>query len=176
MEISPALLLRKTRFSETSLIVTWFTLGHGKLKTVAKGALRPKSGFAGKLDLFFEAEIQFARSHKSELHTLKELALIETNEAIRSNYRKVLMSAYFCELIEQVTELEHPAPELYDLLQRAFRYMQTGEPTLKALTHFESETVRLLGIENRSVTAAIALGRSYGRLPKGRPELINLLK
>ncbi|MEI9894387.1 MAG: recombination protein O N-terminal domain-containing protein [Chthoniobacter sp.] len=53
METTAALLLRKTKLTETSLIVTWFTEAHGKIQTVAKGARQPKSRFAGLLDLFF---------------------------------------------------------------------------------------------------------------------------
>ena len=40
METTPAILLRKIKLTESSLIVTWFTEAHGKLKTVAKGARR----------------------------------------------------------------------------------------------------------------------------------------
>ncbi|MEO6789128.1 MAG: recombination protein O N-terminal domain-containing protein, partial [Chthoniobacteraceae bacterium] len=54
MQTTAAILLRKTRFSETSLIVTWFTRDCGRLKTIVKGALRPKSRFAGVLDLFYD--------------------------------------------------------------------------------------------------------------------------
>ena len=68
-----AILLRKRKFSDTSLIVSWCSESLGCIQTVAKGARRAKSPFAGKLDLFFEAEIQIARSRKSSLHTLTEV-------------------------------------------------------------------------------------------------------
>ena len=93
METTTAILLRKTKLSDTSLIITWFTEGHGKLKTVAKGARRPKSPFAGKLDLFFDAEISFARSKKSELHTLREVVLKNPREGLRKEYRRVQLAA-----------------------------------------------------------------------------------
>src|SRR5688572_30111926 len=77
-----AILLRKTRFSDTSLIITWLSLEHGKVKTIAKGALRAKSRFSGTLDLFFTCEIAIARSQKSELHTLREAVLIDSRESL----------------------------------------------------------------------------------------------
>ena len=58
LETTAAILLRRIKLTESSLIVTWFTEAHGKLKTVAKGARRPRSPFAGRLDLFFAAEIR----------------------------------------------------------------------------------------------------------------------
>src|SRR6266705_2482495 len=70
VESTEAILLRKRRFSDTSLIVSWCTESLGCVQTIAKGARRPKSPFAGKLDLFFEAEISIVRGRKSDLFGL----------------------------------------------------------------------------------------------------------
>ena len=67
---------------------------------MAKGARRQKSAFAGKLDLFFEAEISIVRSRKSDLHTLAEVVLKNPFAGIRSNYLRMQSAAYFVELIE----------------------------------------------------------------------------
>ena len=168
MESTPAILLRKTRFSETSLIVTWFTRDIGRIKTVVKGGLRPKSRFAGLLDLFFDCEISIARSTRSELHTLREVILREPREGLRKEYRRVAMASYFVELIELTTESEHPAPEIYDLLQRAFGFLDQNAATSRALLHFEAELTRLLGIANPNVSAIVAIGRVYHRIPQSR--------
>ena len=61
----------------------WLTPAEGRLATVAKGARRHKSPFLGKLDLFYQAEFSFARSRRSGLHTLREVRLLETREALR---------------------------------------------------------------------------------------------
>ena len=175
METTPALLLRKTRLTETSLIVTWFSAGHGLIKTVAKGARRPKSRFAGTLDLFFDCEIQFSRSRRSELHILREVVVHEAHEGLRKEFKRVAVAAYFVELLELVTEAGHPAPELYDLLQRALGYLNTHSASHRPLLHFEAELARLLGIQNRQMTAAMAIGRAYHRLPSGRAELLRKL-
>lgn len=176
VENTAAILLRKTLLSDTSLIVTWLTERQGKIKTVARGARRPKSPFTGKLDLFFDVEIQWARSKKSELHTLREAVVREPFEGLRAQYLRTLLAAHFVELVELVTELEHAAPELYDLLQRAFTYLNNGKPTRRALLHFESELARLTGIQGQpGVTPAAAIGRAFGRLPAGRAELLERL-
>jgi DNA repair protein RecO (recombination protein O) len=173
LETTTAILLRKTKLSDTSLIITWFTEGHGRLKTVAKGARRPKSSFAGKLDLFFEAEISFARSKKSELHTLREVMLKNPREGLRKSFQQVQLASYFVELVELVTETDHSAPELYDLLKRGLDYLETHPPTKRAMLHFESELSRLLGIHDKKETSpAHAIGRIHGRLPAGRQELV----
>jgi DNA repair protein RecO (recombination protein O) len=177
LETTAAILLRRTKLTETSLIVTWFTEAHGKIKTVAKGARQPKSRFAGVLDLFFDCEIHFARSQKSELHQLREVVLRNPHEGLRKDYGRVALGAYFVELIELVTEPDHPAPELHDLLMRAFGHLNENPATLRALRHFEAELTRLLGIQGQeNVTPAVAIGRAYQRLPTVRPALLKMLK
>lgn len=175
METTAAILLRKTRLSDTSFIITWCTESQGKIKTVARGARRPKSVFSGKLDLFFVAEIQFARSRKSDLHTLREVVLREPQEGIRQDYMRVALASYFVELIDLATEPDHAVPELYDLLLRALNYLNDSPPTLRALLHFESELARLSGMLDAGIAPATALGRTYGRLPATRVELIEKL-
>jgi DNA repair protein RecO (recombination protein O) len=177
VDTTAAILLRRTLLTDTSLIVTWLTEDQGKLKTVAKGARRPKSAFAGKLDLFFHAEIHVVRSRKSDLHILKEAMLLDPFEGLREDYRRTQLAAYFVELIELVTEPEHPVPELYELLLRALKYLSTEEANKRALLHFESELVKLLGIHGQpEVTPAVAIGRAYNALPTARPELLRQLK
>ena len=110
--------MRLTKLTETSLIVHWCTRDHGLIKTVAKGGRRAKGAFAGKLDLFFEAELNWVRSRKSELHTLSEIAVLDYREHIRKRYKDTLVASYFVELLAHVVEPDHPVPELYDLLKR----------------------------------------------------------
>ncbi len=175
LETTSAILLRKIKLTESSLIVCWLSSQHGLLKTVAKGARSPKSKFAGRLDLFFECEIDFARSRKSELHILREVSLTHCFEGIRQDYTRVTTGAYFVELLELVTEPGHPAPELYDLLRRALSYLDRNPASQRALVHFERELTRLLGIEHPTVPAAVSLERLYHRLPQARPQLLKSL-
>jgi len=171
MESTAAILLRRTRFSETSLIVTWLSRDHGKIKTMARGALRPKSAFAGMLDLFFEAEIAFSRSARSEIHTLREAVLRNPFEGLRKDYGRVELASYFVELLDLLTEPDHPSPELYDLLRRALAYLEANTPNLKALLHFEKELARLLGVYAGDSPALPALQRLAPRLPEARRAL-----
>ncbi len=175
MDTTPAILLRRTRFSDTSLIITWFTLDHGKLKTIAKGALRPKSRFAGALDLFYACEISFSRSAKSDLHTLREASVLESREQLRREYGRVSLAAYFVELLDLATEPDHPMPELYDLLARAFGYLDTRSANRKALLHFESELAKFLGVQQPGITPIMAIGRACHQIPSSRGTLLHTL-
>ena len=191
MESTAAILLRKRKFSDTSLIVSWCTESFGCVQTVAKGARRPRNPFAGKLDLFFEAEISIVRSRKSDLHTLTEVELKNPFAGIRSDYLRTQTAAYFIELIEICTERDHREPELFGLLRRAFGYLDANDPTPRAVAHFETELARIAGVHDaKSVgdavsvpreagsfpySSAFALGNLFGRLPLARTPLLKML-
>ena len=178
LETTDAILLRKIKLTESSLIITWFSESLGKMKTVAKGARRPRSPFAGRLDLFYAAEINFSRSRRSELHSLREVVVRDLREGLRLQYERTQMAAYFVELVELTTEFEHPVPEIYDLLRRALDHLNQHEPTRRAMMHFEREMSRLLGVtgENNAETdPAQAIVRLSGQLPKDRARILKNL-
>jgi DNA repair protein RecO (recombination protein O) len=178
VESTTAILLRRRKLSDTSLIISWCTDSLGCIQTVARGARRAKSPFAGKLDLFFEAEIQIARSRKSDLHTLTEVALKDPFGGIRQNFRRTQAASYFVELIEICTESDHHEPELFALLRRAFAYLNANDPNLRAVLHFETELARIAGVHDMKMlksNPALALANLFGRLPTSRAALLKAL-
>ena len=173
-----AILLRRIPLTETSLIVHWCSDEFGLLKTVAKGARRPKSPFAGKLDLFFDCELEFVRSKKSDLHILKDLAVSNARLGLRDSYLQTQAATYFGQLVEQVAENESPISELVDLLRRALDYLTAQKPNLRAVNHFETELAKHLGVldpqekisrGNSPIDRIADLG---ARIPKQRAELL----
>src|SRR5436309_780390 len=135
---------------------------------MARGARRQRSAFSGKLDLFFEAEIQIATSRKSDLHTLTEVVLRNPFAGIRKTYLRTQAAAYFVELIELCTERDHCEPELFELLRRAFGYLDANDPNLRVAAYFETELARITGVHDtklRKSDPAFALGNLFGRLP-----------
>jgi len=175
MEHCHGTLIRLTKLTDTSWIVHWFTDGHGLIKTVAKGARSPKSAFAGKLDLFFDAEISWLRARSGELHSLREVSVSSTRETIRCNYDAMLLSGYCCRLLELAVERDHPEPELMDLLRRALDYVAQKGPSIRAMNHFEHEMARNLGISHERRHAARVLRETLGGLPPQRAQLLERL-
>lgn len=173
MEKSEGIIIRLTKLTETSLIVHWCTRDHGLIKTVAKGARRSKGAFSGKLDLFFEAELNWVRSRKSELHALTELVVLNYRENIRKRYRDTLVASYFVDLLSHVVEPDHPVPELYDLLQRGLCYLGEKGADQKGVLHFEHELARLLGVAHERSSAAMALEQAFGSIPRSRSSCLD---
>ncbi len=141
-----AILIRATRLTDTSLIVTWFTEEEGLVKTVAKGALRPKSVFAGKLDLFFSAEISVVRARKGELHILREVSVSDWRQGLRRDYPTTLMAGYFCQLVGAAVEPGDCDPAMFALLKKALDYLDGEAAGTRVMLRFEKRLAEILGI------------------------------
>src|SRR6185295_6448634 len=147
IETATGLVLRTQPLTETSLIVSWLTPDFGRIATVAKGARRPKSPFAGKLDLFYLADISFQRSRRSELHTLREVSLRETSGALRQELGYLQQAAYCAALVEQTTETETPLPAVYELLRGLLGHLPKQSPQSQTLLAFELKLLSELGLK-----------------------------
>ncbi len=145
-ETATGIILRTRPLTETSLIVNWLTPDLGRISTVAKGARRPKSGFMGKLDLFYTADFNFQRSRRSELHTLRELKLRETHPALRHELDYLQQAVYCAQLIELATESETPLPAVFDLLQSLLAHLPKQSPQPQTLFAFEIKLLHELGL------------------------------
>jgi DNA repair protein RecO (recombination protein O) len=146
-ESTNGLILRTRPLTDTSLIVHWLTPDCGRLATVAKGARQPKSPFAGKLDLFYECDLSFSRSRRSELHALREVALRETHAALRRELGWLAQAAYAAAFIEQVTETETPLPGVHNLFAGFVKYLPKRPPKPRSVFAFELKMLRELGLE-----------------------------
>src|SRR5690348_2270623 len=145
IENATGLILRTRPLTETSLIVHWLTPNLGRLATVAKGARRPKSPFRGKLDLFYLADFSFARSRRSELHTLREVGLRQTHRALRQEMSALQQASYCAALIEQSTETETPLPAVYDLFAGLLNRLGEEPARPETVFAFELKLLKELG-------------------------------
>jgi DNA repair protein RecO (recombination protein O) len=146
IENATGLVLRTRPLTETSLIVHWLTPTLGRLATAAKGARRPNSPFRGKLDLFYLADLSLSRSRRSELHTLREVGLLETHCALRQELGWLQQASYCAELIEQTTETETPLPEIFELLRGLLDALGRQAPQPRTVLAFEVKLLGLLGL------------------------------
>ncbi len=146
VENASGLILRTRPLTETSLIVHWLTPELGRIATVAKGARRPKSPFAGKLDLFYAADFSFSRSRRSDLHTLREVKLNETHGAIRADILKLQQAAYAANFLEQTTETETPLPEIFELTRGFLEFLCEQKPSAQTIFALELKLLHELGL------------------------------
>lgn len=177
MEKAEAILIGRASYSETTLIVSWCSAEMGLFKTIAKGALRPKSAFSGLLDLFVSAEIRFARARSGDLHHLAEARWMNPRLGLRQSYGRVLAATYLVKLVQLVAEPHAPLPEIHALLAKALDYLETHEPSPALVERFELRLAEDLGLVGEHSAAqgasAIAIQENFHRrLPEQRRQLL----
>ncbi|MGO8838810.1 MAG: DNA repair protein RecO [Limisphaerales bacterium] len=147
IESATGLVLRTRPLTETSLIVHWLTPALGRIATVARGARRAKSPFLGRLDLFYLADFSFHRSRSSNLHTLREVGLRDTQGALRQDIHRLRQAAYAAACIEQATETETPLPAVFDLMTGFLDCLCHHSPTPQMVFAFEFKLLQELGLK-----------------------------
>ena len=158
IERATGIVLRVRPLTDTSLIAHWLTADLGRLATVAKGARRPKSPFRGQIDLFHLAEISFARSRRSELHTLREVRLLESHSALRLELDWLQQASYCSTLIEQTTETESPLPALFDQFKSLLQELPRHPARAATIFAFEMKLLDELGLKPDLAETALSAG------------------
>ena len=175
---SSGIILRTRPLTETSLIVHWLTPDLGRVATVAKGARRPNSAFRGKLDLFYAADFSFARSRRSELHTLREVKLRQTHPRLREDLHALQQAAYCTALLEQATETETPLPAIHALFLSLLGEVARGIGKPRTVLAFEAKLLVELGQQPEMDEAKLSPGsrQIYTRLETEEWPALALLK
>ena len=148
-ERTEGIVLRKQPVTESSLIVTWYTREFGKLKTMAKGARRPKGPFQGKIDLFYRDEIVFLPSKRSDLHLLHDCFLEESHQRLRESMESLAAASYICELAELATESEDPNPKLFDVLTATLNALEIHRGRMAIVIWYELHLLAAVGWKPR---------------------------
>lgn len=149
-EKSRAIVLRTTPFGETSSVVTLYCREFGKLRALAKGAWRPKSGFDGALDLLSACQVLVLRKSSGGLDLLTEAGL-EHRFRVGSSLAAVLGGLHVAELLDALTADADPHPELFDVAYTTLRRLSDWQgdegPIALLLTRLELAILRLIGQE-----------------------------
>lgn len=110
-----ALVLRRTDFSETSLVLAALTRDLGRVSMLVKGAKRPKSPFLGALDLYSLNDVVFLERRSGGLGILTEAHPLELYLGLRETLKRAYAAHAVAELLLGLLEEDEPVPEIFDL-------------------------------------------------------------
>lgn len=142
-----AIVLRVVPYSNSSHIVTWLTPDEGKLSTMIKGAMRPKSLFLGQYDLFYTCELLYYRKERNGLHIAKECYPINTRPELRSDWRSAACASYMSDMLQRVSFRGGHQPELYQLASLSLDSLTEQKSQTQFMFWFELHLANLLGIK-----------------------------
>jgi DNA repair protein RecO (recombination protein O) len=110
-----AIVLGRSRFGETSLIVTLFTRERGPLRFVAKGARKPRSRFGGALEPTNHILAVYYRKEGRDLHLLSQADLLTSFGALRGSLLRLANGYAILESLIGLKREETPADRLFRL-------------------------------------------------------------
>ena len=122
-----AIITRVREFGESDLMVTFFTPDSGRLRGVAKGALRSRRRFVNCLDIFSLVNLEYSPARNSDLHFLHSGKLIEAFPGLRSNFAVLSKAAYMVELTEILFPWELPDRGIFEMLVKSLHLLDRGE-------------------------------------------------
>ena len=123
-----AVVLRSLDYGETSQIVTLFTREKGKIGVMAKGARRPKSSFGATLQPMAYTQVVFYYKPTRTLQTLSESSHVESFHRLRQALTTITVGLRVVELVDALMETEDAQPQVFALLVRALRRLNTRGP------------------------------------------------
>lgn len=140
-----AIVLRVYPYSRTSHVVIWLSPGLGRLVTLVKGALRPKSRFLGQYDLFYTCELVYYTRERNGVHILKECSPLQYRPGLRERWRSAMAASYAVDLANRTSV---PGPDhhgLFELTGHLLDYLDLNPPTSALLSWFEIRWMGQLG-------------------------------
>ncbi len=166
-----ALVLKASKFRDTSLITTFFTSDFGKIKAIAKGVRKERSSLMPHYEPFSHVQIIFYEKTKSDIQFLSESSLIYFFAKIRASFEKISWASYLMEIVDIVLPPHDKSPGFFRLLLNVLNAMEEKRSPSHLVSIFEVKLLLESGLLP-NFEGCMQCGRKdtegYLSLPEGR--------
>lgn len=136
-----AYVLHARPYLETSALVDFFTLEHGRISAVVKGVRRPNSKLRGIIQPFVPLQVSW--QGKQDLKTLLQAEPAGLNGLLQGN--ALMCGLYVNELLQRLLQPFDPAPRLYLYYQYVLNALVANDDIEGALRTFERRLLMEIG-------------------------------
>jgi DNA repair protein RecO len=142
-----AIVFRSIDFQESSKIVTFFTKEHGKIALIVRGAKKPKSKFAGLMDVGNILDVVYYHKNSRSVQVLTEASLLDKTLNLRLDFEKMATATSSVELISQLLhegEINHP---LFDFTRKFLLWLDSTQfPPQMVFPYLQIRLIELMGL------------------------------
>jgi DNA repair protein RecO (recombination protein O) len=147
---SDAVVLRMWPVHEADLIVSFFTRDYGKLRGVAKSALKSRKRFGGALEPMTVARAWFAEKPRQDLARLDQLEIITSPLSRPVDAARLGVLSFYAEVLEESLPERDPHETIFRLTtsvleQTTAAESNTAQPWMP-MTYFALWMTRLMGL------------------------------
>lgn len=147
---SDSVILRTWPVQEADLIVSFFTRDYGKLRGVAKSALKSRKRFGGALEPMTLVRAWFVERPKQELARLDQLEIIRSPLSAAVDPVRLSVLSLYAEILDEALPERDPQDAVFRLLTSVLEQTNpvqsdTVQPWMPA-TYFSLWMTRLMGL------------------------------
>ena len=142
---SEAVVLRTWPVHEADLIVSFFPRDYGRVRGVAKSALRSRKRFGGSLEPMTVARAWFAERPRQELARLDQLEILRSPLSLPVDPVRLTVLSFFAELLDEALPDHDPHETVFRLLLAVLDLTTVEQPWMP-LTYFQLWMTRLMGL------------------------------
>ena len=143
---SEAIILKCDDYRETSKIVTFYSLEHGKLRGIAKGVRDTKSKWGGVLQPMAHVNMMYYFKENRTLHLVSGAEYVKSFGQIYDDFEKLETGYRIIELFNKTTEEHHENRELFELLAVILENLNGATKNyVNLLFNYEFNLAKLLG-------------------------------
>ncbi len=142
---TPAIVLRRYYQGESDLILSLMTREYGKLRAIAKGALRSQKRFMGQLMLYQHLELSLVKPKFSQLMRLQGSTLLDSFTNLSSDIRNVAQASVLAEIVEIAVGEAQSQPKVFDLLLAGLSDIDQDKPLERTRLVYQIKLLDALG-------------------------------
>jgi DNA repair protein RecO (recombination protein O) len=147
---SEAVVLRTWPVHEADLLVSFFTRDYGRLKGMAKAALKSRKRFGGALEPMTLARAWFAERPRQELVRLDQLEILRSPLSTAVDQTRMAVLSFYAEVIDEALPERDPQATVFRLLASVLEQTSAVKSEIvqpwMALTYFSLWMTRLMGL------------------------------
>jgi DNA repair protein RecO (recombination protein O) len=159
IEKSQAIVLKRQKLRETSVLATLYTKDFGKISGVMKGVRGIQNKSVNFLEPFTHCEVVFYKNKRGGLYTISQCDLLDYFFEVRTDYQRMIHALYFIDLLDAVTQIEDNNIELFELIFESLKALSVSKNPIPVKSIYEVKTLILSGFKPR-VDSCISCGSS----------------
>ena len=125
---SEAVVLRTWPVREADLIVSFFTRDYGRMKGMAKSALKSRKRFGGALEPMTLARAWFAERPRQELVRLDQLEILRSPLSAPVDHARMAVLSFFAEVLDEALPEHDPQETVFRLLVSVLEQTTLEQP------------------------------------------------
>jgi DNA repair protein RecO (recombination protein O) len=139
--------LRNRPLGEADRLITCFTLEHGKISGVAKGAGKLRSRFGSSLQPLSLIRLMLFGKETRSLYRIDHTDILTSFQSIRDDWEKLRPALYAADLVDALLAESDPQPRVFALLERLLTGIADGQTARidTWLRLFEARLLTLVG-------------------------------